>query len=82
MSFFKEIKNQIIATVGLIITAAGGIVIANMEAFFSPEEAEPVETIETVTDTVIVKQPIIMQEQIIVQPKKTKSEERKEEFDW
>jgi len=26
----KELKNQIIATVGLIITAAGGIFIANM----------------------------------------------------
>ena len=41
MSFFKEIKNQIVATIGLVITAAGGIIIANMEAIFSPSEADP-----------------------------------------
>ena len=82
MSFFKEIKNQIVATVGLVITAAGGIIIANMEAIFSPSEADPVEVVETVTDTVIVKQPIIMQEQTIIKSKKHKDEEPEEEFNW
>jgi len=31
----KELKNQLIATVGIIITAAGGLFIANMEAIFN-----------------------------------------------
>ena len=82
MSFFKEIKNQIVATVGLVITAAGGIIIANMEAIFSPSEAEPVEVVEAVADTVIVKQPIIMQEQTIIKFKENKDEESEEEFNW
>jgi hypothetical protein len=82
MSFFKEIKNQIVATVGLVITAAGGIIIANMEAIFSPSEADPVEVVETVTDTVIVKQPIIMQEQTIIKSKEHKNEEPEKEFNW
>ena len=30
-SFFGQIKNQLIATIGLIITAAGGLFIANMD---------------------------------------------------
>ncbi len=82
MSFFKEIKNQIVATVGLVITAAGGIIIANMEAIFSPSEANPVEVVDAVADTVIVKQPIIMQEQTIIKFKENKDEESEEEFNW
>ena len=36
--FFSEIKNQIITTVGVIITAAGGLVVTNMEAIFGVNE--------------------------------------------
>jgi hypothetical protein len=41
--FFSEIKNQIIAGVGLVIAAGFGIFITNMESWFSPsEEPTPV----------------------------------------
>ena len=36
--FFSEIKNQIIAGVGLVIAAGFGIFITNMESYFGPEE--------------------------------------------
>ena len=40
--FFSQIKNQIIATIGVVITAAGGIAVTNMESIFSPAEPEVV----------------------------------------
>lgn len=36
--FFSEIKNQIIAGVGLVIAAGFGIFITNMEGWLSPKE--------------------------------------------
>ena len=36
--FFSQIKNQVITTIGLIITAAGGLLITNMEAIFGVAE--------------------------------------------
>ena len=36
--FFSEVKNQIIAGVGLVIAAGFGIFITNMESYFGPEE--------------------------------------------
>ena len=45
--FFSQLKNQIVTTLGLIITAAGGLVIANMEAIFGVNEPE-VETVAQV----------------------------------
>ena len=75
----KEIKNQIIATVGLIITAAGGIFIANMEAIFSPEDDSPPPTMEqTITiPPSVVKDTLVITKTVIQKPKK---EER--EIDW
>jgi len=75
----KELKNQIIATVGLIITAAGGIFIANMEAIFSPEENSPPPTMEqTITiPPSVVKDTLVITKTVIQKPKK---EER--EIDW
>ena len=41
--FFSEIKNQIIAGVGLVIAAGFGIFITNMEGWFKPKpEPSPV----------------------------------------
>lgn len=54
--FFGQIKNQIIAGVGVVITAAGGLVVSNMEALFSPEQ--PQQEIQ-VQDTTKVQQPVI-----------------------
>ena len=39
--FFSEIKNQIIAGVGLVIAAGFGIFITNMESWFAPKEEPP-----------------------------------------
>ena len=36
--FFSEIKNQIIAGVGLVIAAGFGIFITNMESYLGPKE--------------------------------------------
>ena len=81
-SFFGQIKNQLIATIGLIITAAGGIVIANMEAIFGVAEEVVVEqpsmeqTIvipETTKDTIVISK-------TIVQPPPEIKEEK--EYDW
>ena len=54
--FFSEIKNQIIAGVGLVIAAGFGIFITNMESWFSPNE-EP---------TPVVVQDSIQKPQIII----------------
>ena len=54
--FFSEIKNQIIAGVGLVIAAGFGIFITNMEGWLSPKE-EP---------TPVVVQDSIQQPQIII----------------
>lgn len=87
--FLSEIKNQILATIGVIITAAGGIAVSNMEALFNPSEEEPaIENVEETTkeptkDTLIViqrEQPKVIVKE--VKPKKTVTEKRKEEFDW
>jgi hypothetical protein len=87
--FLSEIKNQVLATIGVIITAAGGIAVSNMEALFSPSEDEPaVESVEqaakeSTKDTLVViqkEQPKVIVKE--VKPKKTATEKRKEEFDW
>jgi len=87
--FLSEIKNQILATIGVIITAAGGIAVSNMEALFNPSEEDPaIENVEEATkestkDTLIViqrEQPKIIVKE--AKPKKTATEKRKEEFDW
>lgn len=82
----KELKNQLIATVGIIITAAGGLFVANLEAIFSPAEPAVIEqTLEeskAITDTIVITKTI---KPTIVIPvkKKTETEKRKEEgLDW
>ena len=75
----KELKNQIIATVGLIITAAGGIFIANMEAILSPEDDSPPPTMEqTITiPPSVVKDTLVITKTVIQKPKK-----KEREIDW
>ena len=65
--FFSEIKNQIIAGVGLVIAAGFGIFITNMESYFGPEE-EPAP---------VVVQDSIQQPQIIINNIVEKKEEPK-----
>lgn len=88
--FFGQIKNQIVATVGIVITAAGGLLVANMEAIFSPEEK--VEEVQPMMEQSIsipenVKDTVVISKTIVVPPKKvekkTETEIRKEEgYDW
>ena len=55
--FFSEIKNQIIAGVGLVIAAGFGIFITNMEGWFKPKPAPT---------PVVVQDSIPAQPQIII----------------
>lgn len=85
--FFSQIKNQIITTIGLIITAAGGLVITNMEAIFGVEETvvdEPPMMEQTINLPESVKDTVVISKTIVLPPaeKKSETEERKEKFDW
>lgn len=84
--FFSQIKNQIITTVGLIITAAGGLVVTNMEAIFGvqsePEKVEVVSDVsddkkESKKDTIVVIQKT--EKPVLAKPAPPKKEK---EFDW
>lgn len=55
--FFSQIKNQIATGIGVVITAAGGLIVSNMEAVFSPEEEKPQQVV--VQDTTKTQQPVI-----------------------
>jgi hypothetical protein len=81
-SFFGQIKNQLIATIGLIITAAGGIVIANMEAIFGVKEEVEVEQ-PSMEQTIVIpettKDTIVISKTIIQPPPEIKEEK---EYDW
>ena len=77
--FFSEIKNQIVATLGLIITAGGGLVIANMEAIFGVEDVivnEP-SMEQTIVIPETTKDTIVISKTIITEPK-----EKEKEYDW
>jgi len=54
--FFSQVKNQIITGIGVIITAAGSLLVTNMEAMFSPKEDENKVVVQ---DSVVTQQPII-----------------------
>ena len=75
----KEIKNQIIATIGLIITAAGGLFIANMESIFSPEDDSPPPSMEQTISIPpgVVKDTLVITKTVIQKPKK-----KEREIDW
>jgi len=77
--FFSQLKNQIVTTLGLIITAAGGLVIANMEAIFGVNEPE-VETVaqveqkeEPTKDTLVIIKRSIHLKQLRFHPWKRKN---------
>ena len=80
--FFSEVKNQIIAGVGLVIAAGFGIFITNMESYFGPEE-EPAPVV--VQDSIQKPQIIINN---IVEKKENPTvivkevEKKEEEITW
>ena len=81
--FFSEIKNQIIAGVGLVIAAGFGIFITNMESYFGPEE-EPAPVV--VQDSIQKPPQIIINN--IVEKKETPKvivkevEKKEDEITW
>lgn len=81
--FFGQIKNQIITTVGVIITAAGGLVVTNIEAIFGVQsEPDKVEIKNEVSktsskDTIVVIQK--QKEPVVAKPAPPK---KKKEFEW
>ena len=82
--FFSEIKNQIIAGVGLVIAAGFGIFITNMESWFSPSE-EPQNVV--VQDSVKVEQPQIIINNIVEKKEAPKVivkevEKKEDEITW
>lgn len=89
--FFSQIKNQVIATIGVVITAAGGIVVTNMESIFSPAQDEVVN--EVVVDStannqpnIIINvpstQPVVKERVIVKEVPVEKKKEKEEEIDW
>jgi hypothetical protein len=80
--FFGQIKNQIITTVGVIITAAGGLVVTNMEAIFGVQSEPEVVEIknevpkESSKDTIVVIQK--KETPVLAKPEPPKEKE----FDW
>lgn len=88
--FFSQLKNQIIAGVGVILTGLGGLFMDEVKSFIGIEDEEP--AIEVVQEqNVNVEGPtinVIIPEQkkdtvvkrVYVKPKKKK--EKEEEIDW
>lgn len=94
-SFFGQIKNQIIAGVGVVVTAVGGIAISQVESILGvEEEAAPVEQVQQqpVMPTIVInnennqsaakKDTVVKKVYVKPKPKVTATEKRKKEFDW
>ena len=97
-SFFGQIKGQIIAGVGVVITAIGGIAVTQVESLLGieEEEAAPVEqaapaqnqSVSVEGPTIVVNIPEqkekVVEKKVYIKakPKETETEKRKKEFDW
>jgi len=79
--FFSEIKNQVVTGIGLVITAAFGLLIANMQSIFEPKEdvIEPPVMEQKINPPAASKDTIVISKTIIIPPKKEKKEE---EITW
>jgi len=92
--FFSQIKNQIIAGVGIILTTLGGIFIDEVKSFIGieDEKAEPqTEVVQENNQSVNVTGPEIMinipeqktvTKTIIKEVPVEKKKEKEEEIDW
>ena len=79
--FFSQIKNQIVTGIGLVITAAFGLLIANMQSIFEPKEdvVEQPMMEQRINKPSASKDTIIISKTIVIPPKK---EEKEEEISW
>lgn len=90
--FFSQIKNQIIAGVGVAITAASTLFldVVKEKLGIADEEPAAVEQVEQpVTPNIVINVPEAKKDTVVkvvkekAKPKKTETEKRKEEgFDW
>lgn len=86
--FFQQLKNQIIAALGVALTTAGTVFLNEIKVALGLETPEAVEVVaeeqkETTKDTLVIiqkEQPKVIVKK--VEPKKTETEKRKEEFGW
>jgi len=86
--FFQQLKNQIIAALGVALTTAGTVFLNEIKTALGLETPEAVEVVaeqqaEPTKDTLVIiqkEQPKVIVKK--VEPKKTETEKRKEEFDW
>lgn len=79
--FFSEIKNQVVTGIGLVITAAFGLLIANMQSIFEPKEdviEQPIME-QRINPPAASKDTIVISKTIVIPPKK---EEKEEEISW
>mgnify|MGYP005995908917 FL=1 len=95
-SFFGQIKGQIIAGIGVVITAAGGLVISQIEGILGVEEdpapVEQVQPQQMAMPTIVInnennsapakKDTVVKVVKVKAKPKPTATEKRKKEFDW
>lgn len=79
--FFSEIKNQIVTGIGLVITAAFGLLIANMQSIFEPKEekVDPPVMEQKINVPNNVKDTLVITKTIVIPPKE---EEKEEEISW
>ena len=79
--FFSEIKNQVKTGIGLVITAAFGLLIANMQSLFEPKEEvqQPPMMEQTISIPEGVKDTLVITKTIKIKPVKPKKEE---EITW
>jgi hypothetical protein len=78
-NILEEFKKQIVATVGIIITAAGGLLVANMENIFTPEEDSSPPTMEqTIVIPEGIKDTVVISKTIVAPP----PVEEEKEYDW
>ena len=78
--FFSEIKNQVVTGIGLVITAAFGLLIANMQSIFEPKEDVVEQPImeQRINPPAASKDTIVISKTIVIPPKK----EEKDEITW
>jgi hypothetical protein len=79
--FFSEIKNQVVTGIGLVITAAFGLLIANMQSIFEPKEDVVEQPImeQRINPPTASKDTIVISKTIVIPPKK---EEKEDEITW
>ena len=79
--FVSEIKNQVVTGIGLVITAAFGLLIANMQSIFEPKEDVVEQPImeQRINPPAASKDTIVISKTIVIPPKK---EEKEEEISW